>query len=192
MTPRTRAQVRAFVDYAGLAAFLVTFLVTRDLVTATWGLVAGSAVALAVGFAAERRLAPLPLVAGLAALIFGGLTIAFDNELFVKIKPTIMNLLFGALLLGGVAIGRNPVKALLGTTLSLPDPIWRSLAIRYGVFFLGVAALNEAVWRTQPTETWVWFRFPGLLVLTTLFSLAQAPLMMRHAKDRPEPPGEEA
>lgn len=188
LSPKTRAIVRGGVDYGAPLAFLLTFLVTRSTITATWGLVAGSALALLVGLVVERRIAPMPLVAGVAALIFGGLTLAFHNDMFIKIKPTVLNLAFAGFLLGGLAIRRNPLKALLGSALNMPDAAWRTLTLRYGVFFLCVAGLNEAVWRTQPDHIWVLFRFPGLQILAVVFSLSQVPLMMRHMQEPKAPP----
>lgn len=180
--------VRGVVDYGAAVAFLVAILITKSAITATWALVAGAAVALVIGLVVERRLAPMPLIAGVAALIFGGLTLFFHDERFIKMKPTVLNVLFGLALLGGVALRKNPLKALLGSSLTLPDEAWRTLAIRYGLFFFGVAALNEAVWRTQTTVTWAWFRFPGLLIVNFLFVLTQMPLMMRYAKAQEGPP----
>ncbi|HEY3697335.1 inner membrane-spanning protein YciB [Phenylobacterium sp.] len=188
LSSKARPWVRAAVDYGAPLAFLVTFLITRSPITATWGLVGGAAAALLVGFATERRVAPMPLVAGVAALIFGGLTLALHNAVFIKIKPTVLNLGFAGFLLGGVALKRNPLKALLGEAVHLPDGAWRTLTLRYGVFFLCMAALNEAVWRTQTEQTWVWFRFPGLQILAIVFSLTQAPFMMKHAKEHEPPP----
>ncbi len=105
--PRTSGGiVRALVDYGGLVVFVGTYLVSRSMITATWGLVAGSAGALAIGLIFQRRLAPLPLFAGLAALIFGGLTLVFHDPRFVKIKPTAINVVLGAVMLGGAAMGR--------------------------------------------------------------------------------------
>jgi len=186
LSDKTRALIRSGVDYAGPLAFLVGYLVTRDMLKATWALVAASALALAVGYWAERRIAPMPLIAGLAALIFGGLTLYFHDPRFVKIKPTVINALLGLTMLGGLVLGRNPLKALMGEALKLPDEAWRTLTLRYGLFFLCVAVLNEAVWRTQPETVWVWFRMPGLLLLSLVFSLTQLPLMMKHSQqDQP-------
>jgi intracellular septation protein len=193
LSPKTKSFVRGAVDYGAPLAFLLTFLITRNVLAATWGLVAGSVAALALGLAAERRIAPMPLVAGLAAVVFGTLTLVFHNPVFIKVKPTFLNVGFAGFLLGGVAIGRNPLKALLGEALQMPDPAWRTLTVRYGVFFLCMAILNEVVWRTQPEATWVWFRFPGLQILALVFALSQAPFMMKHAnkvEEAPPPPTE--
>jgi len=103
LSPKTRSYIRAAVDYGGLAVFLIAYLIGRDLVQATWWLVVGSAAALVLGFAVERRVAPMPLIAGGAALLFGTLTLVFHDPRFIKVKPTIMNLLFGLVLLGGLA-----------------------------------------------------------------------------------------
>ena len=182
MKPNQTPWVRLGVDFGAPAAFLVAYFATRDILTATWALVAGSAVALLLGWVVERRVAPLPLVAGLAAIVFGGLTLIFHDERWVKVKPTVLNLAFASFLLGGVLLRRSPLKAVLGEVIRLPDPLWRRLAIRYGLFFLCVAALNEAVWRTQPTAVWAVFRFPGLQLLALAFSATQFPLMMRGAR----------
>lgn len=188
-----RQWVRYFVDYSALAVFLVTFFLSgRNMTAATWGLVAGSAIALVVGLAVERRLAMMPLIAGGAALIFGALTLIFDDPRFIKIKPTVMNTLFALVLIGGLMLKKNPLKLLLGEALEMPATAWRRLTINYAVFFLALAGLNELVWRTQSDATWVLFRFPGLLVLTFAFSIAHAPLLMRYMKagEAPPPPTE--
>jgi len=125
--------------------------------------------------------APLPLISGGAALVFGTLTLVFHNSMFIKIKPTVMNLAFGLALFGGLILKKNPLKLLLGEAFALPDRAWRTLTINYGLFFFFVAGLNEVVWRTQPDATWVIFRFPGLLILSVVFSLTQVPMMMKHA-----------
>ena len=183
LPPKTRSPVvGAIVDYAGLACFLVGWLVTRNLMTATWALVGGSALGLAVGFFVEGRVAPMPLLAGGAALVFGALTLIFHNPVFLKMKPTFMNLAFATALFIGLALKRSPLKMMLGEALEMSDAAWRSLTWRYAFFFLFVAGLNEAVWRTQPDSIWVPFRFPGLLILTFVFSLAQTPFFMRHAR----------
>jgi intracellular septation protein len=183
--------VRAVVDYGGLVAWLGSFLVywlvlklpkPDALLDATWWLVGGSAAALAAGWFAERRIAPLPLFAGLVALVFGAMALFFHDPRFIKIKPTVTNLCFAALMLGGVAMGKNPLKALFATSLNLSAAGWKRLTIRYGFFFLAMAALNEAVWRTQPDQVWVLFKFPGMEILVILFAASQVPMMMKDMK----------
>jgi intracellular septation protein len=182
LSPKTLKTVRGIVDYGGLVVFLAAYFITgRDMVQATWALVGGSGLALLIGFVVERRVAPLPLISGGAALVFGTLTLVFNNAMFIKIKPTVMNLAFGLALFGGLILKKNPLKLLLGEAITLPDRAWRTLTINYALFFFFVAGLNEVVWRTQPDSTWVVFRFPGLLILSVIFSLTQVPLMMKHA-----------
>jgi intracellular septation protein len=189
MTDAKRRWISWFVDYFALAAFLAGYLISgKNLQQATWALVIGSAIALVVGFAAEKRLAPFPAIAGGAALVFGGLTLVLHDSRFLKMKPTVMNLVFAAAMFGGLMLKKQPLKLLLGEAFEMPDPVWRKLTLRYGVFFLAMAALNEAVWRTQAEQTWVWFRFPGLMLLTLVFSFAQAPLLMKYLKGQEVPP----
>jgi intracellular septation protein len=193
MSGNARHWVRWFVDYSALVVFLIAFFATgRNMQQATWALVAGSALALIVGLAVERRLAPFPAIAGGAALVFGGLSLVFHDPRLLKIKPTVMNGVFAAALLGGLAMGKNPLKLLMGEAFEAPEAVWRRLTINYALFFLGLAALNEAVWRTQSDAVWVVFRFPGMLVLTVIFSVAHAPLLMKYvrAEDLPPPPTE--
>jgi intracellular septation protein len=212
INPKTHPYVRAVVDYGGLAAFLAAYFlklrlvpggalgwslamgghVKPDLVAATWWLVGGSAVALLLGLVAERRIAPMPLIAGGFALVFGGLTLFFHDPRFIKFKPTATNLVFAAALFGGQMAGRNPLKWMLGEAIALPDEAWRTLTLRYAAFFLCMAGLNEVIWRTQPDATWVLFRMPGLWILAVLFSLTQTPLMMKylHTHQPPPPPTE--
>lgn len=186
--------IRVAVDYGAPIAFAVAFFgFGRDILLATGVLVAASVLALSVGFVVERRIAPLPLIAGIFALVFGGLTLVFHDPVFVKMKLTFQNAAFAAALLGGVALRKNPLKLLLGDSMKMDDAAWRILTIRYGLYFVSVAVANEIVWRTQSDEFWVGFRI-AVLPLAIVFSLTQAPFMMRHLQQpdedgvAPEPP----
>ncbi len=171
--------VRMGVDYAAPIAFLAALLITHNFQTATWVLVVGSFTALAIGFAVERRLAPLPLFAGLSALVFGGLTLIFHDPKFVKMKLTFVDSALAVGLIGGLMAGRNPLKSLLGDAFHLEDSAWRVLTIRYALFFAACAAANEAVWRTQSDARWGIFRLV-VLGAAVLFSLAQTPFLLKH------------
>jgi len=189
MSQQTRDWIRYFVDYFALLVFFVAFFATgRNLQQATWWLVGGSAVAILVGIAVERRLAPFPLIAGGAALVFGWLSLVFHDPRLLKIKPTVMNLVFATVLLVGLAMRKHPLKLLLGDAFEMPESAWRTLTLRYGLFFVALALLNEVVWRTQSDSVWVVFRFPGLAILTVLFSLSQAPLLAKYLKGAEAPP----
>jgi intracellular septation protein len=186
--------VRVGVDYGAPIAFAVAFFATgRNFQTATWVLVGASVLALAVGYLVERRIAPLPLIAGIFALVFGSLTLIFHDPSFVKMKLTFQNAAFAAALLGGVALRKNPLKLLLGDSLRMDDPAWRTLTIRYGLYFVAIAVANEIVWRTQSDDFWVGFRI-AVLPLAIVFSLTQVPFMMKHLQQpdeklaAPEPP----
>jgi intracellular septation protein len=196
------AWIRSAVDFGAIAAFALAFLVLRlrglsgdeALVQATWALVAGAAVAVAVGLFVEKRLALMPLLVGGFALVFGVLTLVFNDDLFVKLKVTVLNGSLAAALLGGVLLGKQPLKALLGTVIPVNDRAWRILTIRYGFFFLAVALVNEAV-RSEALVAWaapklglagvdpadVWVSFRGVLwIASSVFGLAQVPLIMKN------------
>ena len=175
--------VRAAADYLGPALFALAFLFGgRDVLRATWWLVGGSALALLWIYAVERRLAVMPAVWGVAALVFGVATLVFHDPRIVKMKTTAIDLALGLGMFAGLWLRRNPLKALIGDALHLTDAGWRRLTLRYGVFFLVMAALNEAVWRTQPDAVWVAFRFPGLILLAVAFAFTQVPTMMKEAR----------
>lgn len=190
---KSAAWVRTAVDYGAPIAFAVAFFATgKNFQTATWVLVAASALALVVGYAVERRVALLPLFSGIMALIFGTLGLVFHNDVFVKIKVTVVNAALALFMIGGVLTQRAPLKALIGEAVHLPDEAWRTLTLRYGGYFAFAAVANEIVRLTQTTDNWVKFRI-GLLPLAIVFSLSQVPFMMKHmAKGdeakTPEPP----
>lgn len=186
MSPKTRTYIRAFVDYGPLAVFLGALAATHgNAVAASWAVVIGSVLALAVGWGLDRRIAPMPLVTAVLGLVFGGLTLVFHDDRFIKMKPTILYCCFGLFLLTGLIRGKNPLKTLMGDAFHLPDPVVRTLTLRYALFFFALAATNEAVWRTQSTMVWGLFKFPGAAVLIFVFALSQAPLMMKHAPEEP-------
>jgi intracellular septation protein len=189
MTPQLRRWIRYFVDYSAPVAFaLVYFLGGRNFMTATGAIVVASILAVLVGLVVERRLAPMPLFVGLMGAVFGGLTLLFDDPRILKVKPTVVNALLGAILLGGLAMKKAPLKLLLGEALTLPETAWRTLTLRFGLFYLALALVNEAIWRTQSEATWVAFKSFGLTLLTIAFALTQAPLLMRHMKTEELPP----
>lgn len=193
MSPQLRKWVRWFVDYSAPIGFAVAYFASgKDFMLASGALVAISLVAVLVGRFVERRWAPLPLFVGVMGAIFGGLTLIFHDPRILKVKPTVLNFTLGAILLGGLAFRKNPIKALFGETLVLPDDAWRKLMLRFGVFYWALAGLNEVVWRTQSEANWVLFRSFGLQALTVAFALTQVPLLMRYmkAEDLPPPPTE--
>ncbi len=186
-TEKKRPQwIRQAVDFGALVAFIGAYFITRDLIKATWVLVIASALALAVGYAVEKRFAPLPLITGLFALVFGVLTIFFDDDLFIKLKLTIQNVILGSILLGSLPLKRYPFKYLLGDAIKITDLGWRGLTLRYGLYFAAVCIVNEIVWRTQSDDTWVAFR-GGLWIASAVFGVWQVFFIMKHMIKDEEP-----
>jgi intracellular septation protein len=128
-----------------------------------------------------RSLPVMPLVSGVVVLVFGGLTLFFQDDLFIKLKPTIVNSLFGAVLLGGLAFGKPLLPYVLGTVFRLTPQGWHTLTLRWGLFFFVLAAINEIVWRMFSTDFWVAFKVWGVMPITMVFAMAQLGLMQRHA-----------
>ncbi|MEM6665128.1 MAG: septation protein A [Pseudomonadota bacterium] len=143
-------------------------------------------ISLAVSYALERRLAVMPLVSGVVVLVFGGLTLWLNDELFIKLKPTIVNVLFGSILLIGLAFGRSLLRIVFDAVFKLSDEGWSKLTLRWGLFFFFLAAVNEVVWRTQTTDFWVAFKVWGMMPITLVFTFAQMPLITRHSLEDDE------
>ena len=122
----------------------------------------------------------MPTIGAVIILIFGGLTIYFDNEVFFKMKPTIINFLFAAILYCGILINKSLLKYLLGAALKLEEVGWKILTQRWIGFFIALAILNEIVWRTQSTDIWVSFKVFGILPITFIFTMTQFPLIKRY------------
>jgi intracellular septation protein len=155
------------------------FLATAVFIVAT-------VISLAVSYALTRRLPLMPFVTGIVVVVFGGLTLWLQNEAFIKVKPTIIYLLFGGTLLGGLAFGKVFLGYVFDSVFKLTDIGWRQLTIRWGVFFLVLAVLNEIVWRNFSTDTWVSFKLFGFLPLTFAFAMAQMRLISRHSPEEDE------
>ncbi len=180
MTAAPPSWLRPAVDYGPLLAFFVAYF-SAGLMVATAVLIAVTLVALGAALWFERRLPVMPLVTAVVVAVFGGLTLWLDDDSFIKMKPTIVQVLFAVVLLGGVAVGRSPIKPLLAHAFpTMPDPAWRTLSLRFAAFFLVMAAANEVVWRTQSTGVWVTFKVFGLMGLTLAFTMAQMPFLLRH------------
>jgi intracellular septation protein len=163
---------------------LVLFFVAN----ARWGIFVGTGlfmaavlVSLALSYALTRRLPLMAVVSGIVVTVFGTLTLLLQDEMFIKLKPTIIYLLFGGLLLGGLVLRKPLLELVFDSVFDLDAEGWRKLTLRWALFFLALAVLNEAVWRTQSTGVWVSFKVFAIVPLTLVFAGLQYPLLARHA-----------
>jgi len=154
-------------------------MVGQALFEATGAFMIATIIALALGWRLERKLPVMPLVSGIFVLLFGGLTLVLADETFIKLKPTLVNTLFAVILFGGLLVGKSLLKPLFGAAVQLNDRGWRVLTIRWAIFFVVLAILNEIVWRNFSTDFWVSFKLFGIMPLTFLFAAAQTPLFLR-------------
>jgi intracellular septation protein len=145
--------------------------------------------ALAVSYALTRRLPIMPVVTAIIVVVFGGLTLILHDATFIKVKPTIIYALFGAVLLGGLYFNKPLLGAVFDSLFHLTDEGWRKLTWRWAIFFLVLAVLNEIVWRNFSTNAWVDFKVFGVTPLTFVFAALQTPLLKRYAAE-PMPAGE--
>ncbi len=173
----------ALIKLALEAGPLVVFFVGNakfGIFHATAAFMVAMVAALGISWAMTRKLPIMPLVGAIFVVIFGGLTLILQDDLFIKLKPTIVNLLFATILFGGLVMRRPLLKPLLGAALTLDDRGWDILTRRWAIFFVVLAILNEVVWRGFSTEFWISFKLFGIMPLTLLFGIAQMPLIKRH------------
>jgi intracellular septation protein len=136
--------------------------------------------ALVISYVLTRRLPLMAVVSAVIVVVFGGATLFFQNDTFIKMKPTIIYLLFAGTLFGGMILRRPLLATVFDQMFHLTDEGWRKLTLRWSLFFLALAVLNEIVWRTQTTDTWVTFKVFGVTPLTFVFAALQYPLMMKY------------
>lgn len=178
---------RLLLDFLPLAVFFIAYKLA-DILVATAALVVATLVSLLITYIREKTIAPTPLVSGVAVTVFGILTLWLNDETFIKVKPTIVNLLFAAILLVGVCFKKPLLKMMLGSALLMQEEGWYKLSIRWGVFFIFLAALNEYIWRSYSTEFWVDFKVFGMFTCTIVFTFLQIPLMQRYMIMEEDPP----
>ncbi|MCD7058388.1 septation protein A [Pelagibacterium xiamenense] len=133
-----------------------------------------------------KRIPVMPLVTGVVVLVFGSLTLYFQDSTFIKLKPTITNVLFGATLLIGLMFGQSLLRYVFGEVYHLKDRGWYLMTLRWGLFFFALAALNEIVWRNFSDDFWVAFKVWGIMPITMVFAMAQVPLLTKYAPDPKE------
>jgi intracellular septation protein len=187
--PQLNPVLKMVLDIGPLVLFF--FVNARfGIFAATGSFMAAVLVALAISYALTRHIAVMPLVTAVVVVVFGGLTLFLQDETFIKTKPTIIYLLFGGLLTGGVLLRKPLLAMVFDTVFHLTEEGWRKLTLRWIFFFFVLAALNEIVWRTQTTDFWVGFKLFGVVPLTFLFAALQVPLLQKY-EAKPEPSNDE-
>jgi intracellular septation protein len=172
--------IKLLVDLGPLIAFIVAYK-TLGIFWATGAAMAGTLLAVAVSYILYRQLSAVIIITATVVCVFGALTFWFNDPRFAYVKPTIINSIFAAILAAGLLRGRSLMKIVLGDSLQLTDEGWRTLTVRWAVFFAAMAVLNEIVWRFTTESTWAYFKFPGMLIITLGFGAAQAGVIKRCA-----------
>ena len=172
---------------------LVVFFIANaraDIFVATAWFMSAMAVSLLLSWLILKKIAVMPLVTGVVVLVFGGLTLWLQDDTFIKIKPTITNVLFGSVLLGGLLFGQSLLKYVFGEVYKLRPEGWWRLTLNWGVFFFVLAVINEVLWRNFSIDIWIAFKVWGVMPLTVLFSISQLPLLSKYAPENetPSPP----
>tara|TARA_B100001105_G_C22332824_1_gene417693 strand:+ start:546 stop:1085 length:540 start_codon:yes stop_codon:yes gene_type:complete len=163
---------KLFIDIGPLAVFFI-FYTRTDLQTAILPFMIATIISVLFSYIIEKKIPIMPTVGAAIILVFGGLTIYFDNDVFFKMKPTIINLLFAGILFTGILMNKPLLKYLLGGAIKLKEEGWLILTKRWIGFFISLAILNEIIWRTQSTDLWVNFKVFGILPITFIFTLTQ-------------------
>lgn len=161
---------------------LLVFFLTNAWAGLYWGtgvFIGATLVSLLASRLLFGRIPIMPLISGAFVVAFGGLTLYLHDDVFIKVKPTIVNTLFAAILFGGLLAGRPLLRHLFGEEFKLTDEGWRKLTFRWACFFVALAILNEIVWRTMSSDAWVTFKVFGILPLTLAFAVAQIGLLKR-------------
>ena len=170
---------KILVDIGPLAVFFI-FYTRGNLQSAILPLMIATVIAVLFSYIVEKKIPIMPTVGAAIILVFGGLTIYFDNEVFFKMKPTIINIIFAGILYGGELLKKPLLKYLLGASLKLQDKGWSILTKRWIGFFIALAILNEIIWRTQTTDLWVNFKVFGILPITFVFTMTQFSLIKKY------------
>ncbi|MDC1054389.1 septation protein A [Alphaproteobacteria bacterium] len=170
---------KLLIDIGPLAVFFI-FYTRSGLQASILPLMVATVIAVLFSYILEKKIPIMPTVGAGIVLLFGGLTIYFDNDIFFKMKPTIINVLFAVILYGGILINKPLLKYLLGAALKLEETGWKILTQRWIGFFIALAILNEIVWRTQSTDVWVNFKVFGILPITFIFTMTQFPLIKKY------------
>jgi intracellular septation protein len=185
---KSEGWIKYAVEYGPIALFFLSYKIW-GLMAATAVLIAASVAATIIGYIRAGRLPWAPIITTAIVVVFGGLTLIFQNDTFIKMKPTVVYALFAVTLWAGLLFKKPLMERLMGASLKMDHAGWRKLEARFAAFCVGMAALNEIVWRTQTEDFWVNFKF-GSIFLTFLFMATQLPMIKRHMLPEPERSGE--
>jgi len=175
--------IKLFIDIGPLAVFFIYYKISGDLIDAILPLMLATVISVIISYILEKKIPIMPTLGAGIVVIFGGLTIIFDNKIFIFMKPTIINIMFAAILYGGIILKKPLLKYLLGSALKLEEEGWTILTQRWAAFFIALAVLNEIVWRTMSEEFWVSFKVFGILPITFIFTMTQFPLIKKYQVD---------
>ena len=172
--------IKLFIDIGPLAIFFIYYKLSGDLIDAILPLMLATVIAVFISYILEKKIPIMPTLGAGIVVIFGGLTIIFDNKIFIFMKPTIINIIFAGILYGGIILKKPFLKYLLGSALKLEEDGWFILTQRWAAFFIALAVLNEIVWRTMSEDFWVSFKVFGILPITFIFTITQFPLIKKY------------
>ena len=178
-TVDTQQLFKLALEFGPVAVFFVVNAYAK-IFWATGAFMFAAASALIASRVLYGRIPLMPLISGILVMIFGSLTLLLQDELFIKIKPTVVNVLFAAVLFGGLAFGHSLLRYLFGEVFRLQDRGWRILTFRWACFFLLLAVLNEIVWRSFSTDFWAGFKIFGILPITMVFAISQVGLLKQY------------
>jgi intracellular septation protein len=174
--------LKSITEFGPLLAFFLAYKYA-GIVYATGALLIATLIAVGITYYTMKKIPFVPLISAAVVSFFGMLTIISGDEMFIKIKPTLINLLFAGILLVGAIRGKGFLKNVMGSAMEMSDAAWVKFSARWGIFFLALAAANEAVWRNFPTDIWVEFKVFGILAATFLFMMTQLPFIKKHTID---------
>ena len=175
------------IEYGPIAAFFAAYY-GYGLMMATATIMVTTVIGIAASWYYDRKIPKVPLITAIVVMVFGGLTLYLNDETFIKMKPTIIQSIFAMILLVGLFVFKRPlIKPIMGKAWNMTDEGWHILTFRFGLYFIGMAVLNEIVWRTQSTDFWVNFKLFGSMGLMVLFIFSQYPIIQKYHLPEEDP-----
>ena len=171
---------KLLLDLGPLVLFFAANYFTKDIMFAIQVLVVATLASLAISWFTEKRISMMAAVGCVAVVFFGGLSVYFDNDLFIKIKPTVLTAILAVLIAGGRLMGRNPLGAIMGSQIKLTDTGWRQMSWIWVAMFATTAIANEIAWRSLSTDDWVTFKAFGITGISLGFTILTLPVITKH------------